>query len=89
MSFSDTDEVIRRANNSQYGLVGAVFSENQRTCHKVAKNLKVGMVNVNNYFQMSVQSPFGGYKQSGIGREMSYNGVRNFLEQKTIIYDCN
>lgn len=62
LSFSDTDEVIQRANNSQYGLVGAVFSEDQRKCHKVAKGLKVGMVNVNNYFQISVQSPFGGYK---------------------------
>lgn len=89
LKFSDTEEAIRRANDSKYGLVGAVFSENQRTCHQVAKKLQVGLVNVNNYFQLGVDTPFGGYKQSGIGREMSHGGVQNFLESKTIIYDCN
>lgn len=50
LKFSDTEEVIKRANNSKYGLVGGVFSESQRTCHHVAKNLQCGMVNVNNWF---------------------------------------
>ncbi len=89
LKFSDTEDVIKRANNSRYGLSGGIFSSNQRTCHHVAKNLQVGMVNINNYFQIGVQTPFGGYKQSGVGREHSHCGVESFLESKTIIYDCN
>jgi betaine-aldehyde dehydrogenase len=50
LKFKDTEEVIRRANDTKYGLVGGVFSASQKTCHHVAKNLQVGMVNINNYF---------------------------------------
>lgn len=50
LKFKETEEVIRRANDTKYGLVGGVFSASQKTCHHVAKNLQVGMVNINNYF---------------------------------------
>ena len=89
LKFKDVDEVIKRANDTPYGLVGSVFSANQQICHKVAKGLQCGQVYVNNYFQMSSVVPFGGYKQSGIGRELSQQGLDRFMETKTIVYDCN
>jgi len=88
MKFSDVDEVIAKANDTKYGLVGAVFSESQKTCNKVARELQIGKISINNYFMIGVDSPFGGFKQSGIGREMG-RGVENYLEAKTIIYDCS
>jgi aldehyde dehydrogenase (NAD+) len=62
LKFKDVDEVIARANNSQYGLVGSVFSSNMAVCNKVANGLEAGVVNVNNYFQLDCDTPFGGYK---------------------------
>lgn len=62
LKFSDTEEVIQRANNSLYGLTGAVFSESMKTCNHVSKKLEVGSVCVNNYFALGPDTPFGGYK---------------------------
>jgi aldehyde dehydrogenase (NAD+) len=62
LKFSDIDEVIHKANDTKYGLVGAVFSENQKTCNKVVRELNIGMLGVNNYFMIGVDSPFGGFK---------------------------
>jgi aldehyde dehydrogenase (NAD+) len=89
LKFSDTEEVIQRANNSQYGLYGAVFSESMKTCNHVSKKLQVGSVSVNNYFLVGADTPFGGYKQSGIGRELGTHAVDAFLENKTIMWDCS
>lgn len=50
LKFSDIDEVIQRANNTPYGLVGSVFSKDSAKCHKVATKLQAGMITVNNYF---------------------------------------
>lgn len=54
----------------------------------MARELQIGKISINNYFMIGVDSPFGGFKQSGIGREMG-KGVENYLEPKTIIYDCS
>ena len=78
------DDAIRMANDSIYGLGGAVWSRDKDKAFEVAKRLRTGTVWVNDYHLLSVAAPFGGYKQSGIGREMGREGFEEFLETKTI-----
>lgn len=82
ISYTDDDDAVRIANNSIYGLSGAVFGSQDRAL-AVARRIRTGTFSINggNYF--SPDSPFGGYKQSGIGREMGTAGLEEFLESKT------
>jgi aldehyde dehydrogenase (NAD+) len=82
IGYDDDDEAVRIANNSIYGLSGAVFGGQDRAIG-VARRIRTGTFSINggNYF--SPDSPFGGYKQSGIGREMGTAGLVEFLESKT------
>jgi len=84
MSFKDVDEAIKLANNSNYGLAAAVMSKNQAICDRVTKDLEVGTVWVNCSQPSFVELPWGGYKQSGIGRELGPWGLDNFLEMKQV-----
>ncbi len=82
IAYDDDDDAVRIANNSIYGLSGAVFGSEDRAL-AVARRIRTGTFSINggNYF--SPDSPFGGYKQSGIGREMGSAGFEEFLESKT------
>lgn len=71
--FKTTDEVVAMANETDYGLYGGVWTSNLRTAHDVASRLQVGGVAINEYLVTFPQTPFGGYKDSGIGHE---NGIR-------------
>ncbi|ASN04563.1 aldehyde dehydrogenase family protein [Virgibacillus necropolis] len=82
--FDATEEVIRRANDSLYGLAAAVWTENIKTGHKVAHRLKAGTVWINDYNLENPAAAFGGYKQSGIGREMGSYALDNYTEVKSI-----
>ena len=78
------DDAIRIANDSPYGLSGTVFSADPARAQSVANRLRVGTVNVNGGVWYSADVPFGGYKQSGIGREMGVAGFEEYLELKVI-----
>ncbi|GAT14004.1 aldehyde dehydrogenase family protein [Mycolicibacterium thermoresistibile] len=82
IAYDDDDDAVRIANNSIYGLSGAVFGSEERAI-AVARRIRTGTFSINggNYFSPDV--PFGGYKQSGIGREMGVAGLEEFLESKT------
>lgn len=82
IAYEDDDDAVRIANNSIYGLSGAVFGSEDRAL-AVARRIRTGTFSINggNYF--SPDSPFGGYKQSGIGREMGTAGLEEFMEAKT------
>ena len=82
IAYDDDDDAVRIANNSIYGLSGAVFGSQDRAL-ALARRIRTGTFSINggNYF--SPDSPFGGYKQSGIGREMGTAGLEEFLESKT------
>ncbi|WP_257349456.1 aldehyde dehydrogenase family protein [Pseudalkalibacillus decolorationis] len=84
MPFDDLDDVINRANLSDYGLAAGVWTENVRNAHYVANRLKAGTVWVNCYNVFDAASPFGGYKQSGIGREMGSYALDNYTEVKSV-----
>ncbi len=70
LKFNDVDEVLQRANKSKYGLAAGVYSNDMNTILKLTNGLQAGTIWVNCYGHMTPQAPFGGFKQSGFGREM-------------------
>ena len=84
IGFKDAEEAVQIANDSIYGLAGAVWSNNINTAHKVAKAVRVGTMGINNYFGGDVTVPFGGFKQSGNGRDKSMHAFDDYTELKTI-----
>ena len=83
-------EAIKLANKSIYGLAGAVWSKNPERAKKVAKQLETGTVWINEYHLLNPGMPFGGYKQSGMGREMGEEGLKSYLEVKHLwVSDCD
>ena len=89
LKFSDADEALSIANDSNYGLSGGVFTNDMKKANRVASEMEQGNVNINTYFSLWVDTPFGGFKESGIGRELSENGLDNYLETKAVLVDCN
>jgi acyl-CoA reductase-like NAD-dependent aldehyde dehydrogenase len=84
------DEAVRLANKSIFGLAGAVWSTNLERAQAVAKKLEAGTVWINEYHLLNPGMPFGGYKQSGVGREMGEEGLKSYLEVKHLwISDCD
>jgi len=88
-SFRDDDEAVRIANDTEYGLVASVWTENLERAHTVANRLETGSVFVNGSRQISYNSPFGGYKNSGLGREHAEHGIRDFLQVKSVWIDLS
>ncbi|WP_407502099.1 aldehyde dehydrogenase family protein [Acinetobacter baumannii] len=84
MSWSDTDELIQRANNSIYGLAAGIWTKDLANAHRIAASLEAGSVWVNCYNVVDPTSPFGGYKQSGWGREMSHEVIEAYTETKNV-----
>jgi aldehyde dehydrogenase (NAD+) len=82
--YEDEDEAVRIANNSIFGLSGAVYSADVDRAVSVARRIRTGTVGVNGGSWYAPDAPFGGYKQSGIGRESGVAGLGEFLEIKTL-----
>ena len=82
--FSDTDDVVRQANDTSYGLAAALWTRNVSTAHTVARRLDAGTVWVNTWGALDPTMPFGGYKESGIGREFGMDWYHEYTEQKSI-----
>ena len=80
--FTEEDEGVRMANDSEYGLASYFFSQNMARCFRVTEALEYGMVGVNTGVLSSESAPFGGMKESGIGREGSKYGIEEYLEIK-------
>jgi acyl-CoA reductase-like NAD-dependent aldehyde dehydrogenase len=83
IGFQTADEAVAIANDSIYGLAGAVWSNDINTAHKVAAAVRVGTMGVNNYFGGDITVPFGGFKQSGNGRDKSMHAFDDYTELKT------
>lgn len=82
--FKDVDEVVKRGNSTAYGLAAAVWTRDISKAHSLAARLKAGTVWVNCYDVFDAAAPFGGFKQSGLGRELGEYGLRNYTEVKTV-----
>ncbi|HXT69203.1 MAG TPA: aldehyde dehydrogenase family protein [Vicinamibacterales bacterium] len=87
IDFVDVDEAIARANDSIYGLAAGVWTRDVKKAHYVASRLKAGTVWVNTYNVYDTAAPFGGYKQSGFGREMSRYALDYYTQVKTVWVD--
>ncbi|MBD2163459.1 aldehyde dehydrogenase family protein [Calothrix membranacea FACHB-236] len=84
IKFKAIDEVIERANNTMYGLAAAVWTQDISKAHAIANNVRAGTVWVNCYDVFDAAAPFGGFKQSGIGRELGEYGLQQYTEVKTV-----
>ncbi|KAK4935859.1 aldehyde dehydrogenase (NAD(P)(+)) ald5 [Elasticomyces elasticus] len=82
--FETEEEVIKSGNETTYGLAAAVHTQNLNTALRVANSLKAGTVWVNNYNMISYQVPFGGFKESGIGRELGKYALANYTQVKSV-----
>jgi aldehyde dehydrogenase (NAD+) len=83
--FKSVDEVVERANRTEYGLAAAVWTRDIKKAHSIADNVRAGTVWVNCYNVLDPRSPFGGFKQSGIGRELGEYGLQQYTEVKSVI----
>ena len=89
IDFADVDEAIAKANDSQYGLAAGVWTRDIKKAHYVARKLQAGTVWVNTYNVYDTAAPFGGYKQSGFGREMSAHALEHYTQVKSVWVDLN
>ena len=79
MTFRTPDEAVQRANNTRYGLAAGVWTNKGSRMFEIARRLQAGVVWCNTYHQFDAASPFGGYKESGFGREGGPAGLRPYL----------
>lgn len=82
--FDDPNEILRRANDSDYGLAAGIWTNDLRVAHRMAAGLKAGTVWINTWGNAEAASPFGGYKQSGYGREMGREAMDLYTEVKSV-----
>lgn len=87
MSWSDGEDLVRRANDSPYGLAAGLWTRDLRAAHRLAGELQAGSVWINCWNVVDPASPFGGYKQSGWGREMGKNVIDAYTETKSVYVD--
>ncbi|MCH7724069.1 MAG: aldehyde dehydrogenase family protein, partial [Bacteroidetes bacterium] len=84
LSFTDYDDVVKKANNTPYGLSAGIWTKDIKKAHRLARDIKAGVIWVNCYNVFDACSPFGGYKQSGIGREMGKYAINLYTEVKSV-----
>ena len=82
--FKDDDEALAIANGTDYGLGGGLWTRDLQRAHKVARDMKSGMVWINSYKRVNPGSPFGGVGQSGYGREMGFDAMREYTQVKSV-----
>lgn len=87
ITYKDIDNAVQLANDSMYGLAAGVWSKDKEKAQQIAKRLRAGTIWINEWHLMSEKAPFGGYKQSGIGREFGIDGLKEYTEVKHLHID--
>lgn len=88
-TFRTEEEAVHLANDSIYGLAGAIWTQDLSRAERVSRQLRMGTVWINDFHPYFPQAPWGGYKQSGIGRELGKTGLEEYTEQKHIFHNLN
>jgi betaine-aldehyde dehydrogenase len=83
-TFTTEEEAIAKANDTVYGLAGGVFTENVAKANRIAREIRAGIIWINHFNWAYNQAPWGGYKMSGLGRELGIFGLEEFQEVKGI-----
>jgi aldehyde dehydrogenase (NAD+) len=89
LTFDDEEEAVATANRSMYGLAAAVWTRDVKKAHRIARDLEAGTVWINTYHPLDAASPFGGYKQSGYGRELGSYALDLYTQIKSVWVDLN
>jgi acyl-CoA reductase-like NAD-dependent aldehyde dehydrogenase len=89
LEFDDPDEAVALANDTDYGLAAAVWTSDVRLAHRLARRLRAGIVWVNTFDAADVTVPFGGFKQSGSGRDKSLHALDGYTQLKTTWMDLS
>ncbi len=89
IAFRDEDEAVEIANDTPFGLAAGVWTENLRRAHRMVSRLRAGTIWVNNYRQIAYGTPFGGFRQSGIGRELGPEALHEYSEVKSVWIDTH
>ncbi len=89
LPFEEIDEVIERANLTDYGLAAGVWTKDISKAHKMIDVIEAGTVWVNGYLLMNDNMPFGGYKQSGFGKELGYEGIEGYTKLKSVVINLD
>lgn len=89
LAFSDEEDLLRQANDSAYGLAAGLWTADYQRAWRVARRLEAGTVWINTYKQLSISTPFGGFKDSGIGREKGIGGLRLYQQEKGLYFGIN
>lgn len=88
-AWDDYDQVIEQANGVPYGLCAGIWTNDLRTAHKTAQRLEAGYIWINQYDVFPYGAPFGGYKQSGVGRELAAETILHYTQQKNVNIDLS
>ena len=86
LPFDDEDDLIAQANDSVYGLAAGIWTGDYRRAWRIARCLRAGTIWINTYKQLSIATPFGGFKDSGIGREKGLQGLRIYMQPKALYW---
>ena len=89
MKYDNEADLLKQANDSCFGLAAGIWTESYRKAWRMARALEVGTVWVNTYKKFSISAPFGGFKDSGIGREKGRQGILSYMQQKSIYIGLN
>jgi len=89
MPFDDEDALIADANDSVYALAAGIWTGDYKKAWRIGRQVQAGTVWINTYKQFSISTPFGGWRDSGLGREKGRLGIQQYMEQKSIYWGMN